>query len=119
INKPVANTTDTAGVKPIVSPKTSFTFQFDPSSKHHAILILDKVDPMFINEVRNAFSRYHKERFYGQPLEAGLVDFDEEKRILVISGFTNAQEAIDYIVKTKKLVHLEIIPWLKQDKYSF
>ena len=37
----------------------------------------------------------------------------------MITGFNNAQDALDYMEKARKVAHLEIIPWLKNDKYSF
>ncbi len=120
INKPVTKpVTDTATKKPIVQPKPVSAYRFEASAKHTTLIILDKVDAMFVNEVKNAFVRYNKEKYYSLPLDAGLVTLDENRKILVVSGFANAQEAIDYVVKLKKIAHLEIIPWLKPEKYQF
>ena len=71
--------------------------------KHYAVIILDKVDPMFVNEVKNAFNRYHQEKYYNQTFNLSVRDLDADKKLLLVDGFANAQEAIDYVVKTKKL----------------
>ena len=118
INKPVTRPgIDTTTKKPIVQQPQASAYRFEPAARHNVLVVLDKVDGMFVSEVKNSFTRYNKEKYYSIPLDAGLVTLDNDRRILVISGFANAQEAIDYVVKAKKLVHLEIIPWLKPDKY--
>jgi hypothetical protein len=37
----------------------------------------------------------------------------------LIGSFNSAQEAVDYVQRTKPLSPKEIVPWLKSDKYSF
>ena len=79
----------------------------------------EKVDVMFINEAKNAFTRYNKEKYYNQTFEASIVPLDEDRKLLIISGFTNAADAVSYVQEARKIAHLEIVPWLKNDKYSF
>lgn len=118
INKPITRApSDSAAKKPVLENKPASIYRFEPASKHTAIVVLDKVDGMFVGEVKNAFTRYHKEKYYGTQLDAGLVTMDDDRKLLVVSGFATAQDAIDYVVRAKKIVHLEIIPWLKSDKY--
>jgi len=120
IDKPISNpVSDTAAKKPIVAPKTVSAYRFEPGIKHSVLVILDKVDPMFVNEVKNAFVRYNKEKYYNQTIDANTIILDADRKILQLSGFANAQESIDYLQKAKKIAHLEIIPWLKSDKFSF
>ena len=120
IKTPVTRPSADSNVKkPIVTERPASAYRFEPASKHSVLIILDKVDGMFVAEVKNAFVRYHKEKYYSLPLDAGLVTFDNDKKLLVISGFATAQDAVDYVAKAKKIAHLEIIPWLKSDKYAF
>ncbi|MGZ8538967.1 MAG: type IX secretion system periplasmic lipoprotein PorW/SprE, partial [Flavisolibacter sp.] len=42
---------DTIAKKPIVQAKPSSVYKFDAGMKHYAMIILDKVDPLFVNEV--------------------------------------------------------------------
>lgn len=83
------------------------------------VLILNKVDPVFINEARNAFIRYNKETFYNKSYTTDLFQLDTDNRLLLISPFANAEDAIAYIDKTKPKTATEIIPWLKGGKYQF
>ena len=106
--------TDSTAKKAIVSPYT-----FTPDASHYVVLILNKVDPVFVNEAKNAFFRYNRETYYNKIMTAEIVDLDAENRLLLMSPFKNAQEAVDYIVKAKPLASTEIIPWLKGGKYNF
>jgi hypothetical protein len=47
------------------------------------------------------------------------VDLDSVHKLLLVGNFDNAQKAIDYVLKAKKLAPNEIVPWLKPEKYSF
>jgi hypothetical protein len=44
---------------------------------------------------------------------------DDNLRLVVIKPFENAETALDYINKAKKVSASDIIPWLPADKYSF
>ena len=48
-----------------------------------------------------------------------LIELGSDNKLLLISPFKTAQEALDYIDKTRPKTASEIIPWLKGGKYSF
>ncbi|HKB44373.1 MAG TPA: hypothetical protein VKC90_08280 [Chitinophagaceae bacterium] len=77
------------------------------------------MDPVFSNEAKNAFFRYNRETFYNKTMAVDLIELDGDNRLLLISPFKTAQEAVDYIDKTRPKTASEIIPWLKGGKYSF
>lgn len=52
-------------------------------------------------------------------MTAVLSELDTENKLLLISPFKNAAEALDYVEKTKSKVSSEIVPWMKAGKYSF
>jgi hypothetical protein len=110
---------DTIAKKPLVKPTLSSVYQFDPAVKHYAMIILDKVDVVFISEAKNAFTRYNQEKYYNQVYSVNTVNLDENRKLLLIGDFANAQAAIDWMLQAKRLAPNEIVPWLKQDKYSF
>jgi hypothetical protein len=113
--KPV---TDTAFKMPApVKSVSGFTFRAD--APHYAVVILNKVDPVFINEGRNAFDRYNKEKFYNIPLEVKKFTVNDDIKLLIIGNFANAQAAIDYVQRTKPIAGAQIVPWLKGDKFTF
>jgi outer membrane protein assembly factor BamD (BamD/ComL family) len=100
--------------KNIISP-----YAFKEDAQHYVVLILNKVDPVFSNEAKNAFFRYNRESFYNKTMAVDLIELDSDNRLLLISPFKTAQEAVDYIDRTRPKTASEIIPWLKGGKYSF
>lgn len=108
---------DTTSSKQIQQPASAYTFT--PDASYYVVLILTKVDPIFVNEAKNAFFRYDRETYYNKTMTADLVDIDGTNRLLLISPFKNSQEAIDYIDHARPVTPTEIIPWLKGGKYSF
>ncbi|MES1220833.1 MAG: hypothetical protein ABUT20_35360, partial [Bacteroidota bacterium] len=94
-------------------------YAYNPETPQYVVLILNKVDPVFSNEAKNAFFRYNRETYYNKIMSADLFELDADNRLLFISPFKNVQEAIDYIDKTRPKTATEIIPWLKGGKYSF
>ena len=94
-------------------------YMIDSTTRHFAMIILDRVDPLFVNEVNNAFQRYGRDRYYSQPFEYTLKDLDADKKILLIGYFKSAKEAGEFIQRAKPSAASEIMPWLKADKYSF
>lgn len=108
---------DTTVTKPLPPVATAFTYT--PDAAHYVILILSKVDPVFINEAKNAFIRHNKDTYYNKQFTAELFEINPDNRLLLIAPFKTAQEAIDYIDKTRPKTATEILPWLKGGKYSF
>ncbi|MBO9205064.1 MULTISPECIES: type IX secretion system periplasmic lipoprotein PorW/SprE [Niastella] len=86
---------------------------------HYVAIVLDKVDPVYINEARNAFNRYNREQYSAKGFTVNNQTVTDDIKLVLIGTFLNANEAIAYIDKTKKLAATEIIPWLPAAKYSF
>jgi tetratricopeptide (TPR) repeat protein len=105
---------DTTAKKAVLS-----AFTFSPDAAHYVAVLLNKVDPVYVNEAKNAFYRYNREKFYNKIMTTEVTDINAENRLLLISPFKNAEEAVDYITKTRPLAPTDIIPWLKNGKYSF
>ncbi len=124
--KPPVKTVDPVVQKPPVQPQpsvpqvqTAFGFTYVPESPHAAVVVLNKVDPVFVSEARNAFNRYNREAFANQPLDVQIADVNAETRLLIINNFTNAQSALNYIQQVKPIAATEIVPWLQKDKFTF
>ncbi len=107
---------DTLATKPVVNISS---YVYAPAEAHFVILVLNKVDPVFVNEAKNAFARYNRETYYNKTYNAELYQLDNDNRLLLISSFNNEQEAIAYVDKAKPKTPSEILPWLKGGKYSF
>ena len=62
---------------------------------------------------------FNRETFYNKQMTADLFEIDSDNRIMLMSPFKDAQEAIAYIESVKPKTPSEILPWLKGGKYSF
>jgi tetratricopeptide (TPR) repeat protein len=91
----------------------------NPEIPQYVAIVLDKVDPVYINEARNAFNRYNREQYSAKGFTVNNQTVSDDIKLVLIGTFPNANEAISYIDKTKKLAVSEIIPWLPAAKYSF
>jgi hypothetical protein len=113
-NKPV---TDTTTNKPGQPPPVNYAYL--PETPHYVVIVLNKVDPVFVNEAKNAFARYNRDTYYNKQMIAELIEIDADNRLLLISPFKNAQEAITYVEETRPKTASQIVPWLKGGKYSY
>ena len=104
---------------PETKPVTNKGFSFNPGEPQYAVVILDKVDPIFATEARNAFNRYNQERYYESQLNIFNRKIDDRYQFILMGPFANAGDAVSYLDKTKALAATRIIPWLAADKYSF
>jgi hypothetical protein len=105
--------------KPVTpQPITNGTFTFNEGEAQNVLMILDKVDPVYVGEARNAFNRYNREKFPGQQIEILRDAIDKDRSILVFSKFPDANTAITYFDRLKKNAATEV-SWLPAAKYSF
>lgn len=108
--------TDTTATKPAAAK----AFKFNVSDAQFAVLLLDKVAPVFANEAKNSFNRYDKQVFYNLPqLNATGVKLDDRYNLVLIGPFADAVAALDYIDKVKPVTAGKILPWLTPDKFSY
>ncbi|MBX2923886.1 MAG: tetratricopeptide repeat protein [Chitinophagaceae bacterium] len=103
--------------KPAVQPQGGYTY--NPSDVHYVAIILNRVDVVYVNEAKNAFGRYNRETYNGQPIEIAIYPVDEENKLLLLSGFADASAAIEYVEKVQKIAGSQVVPWLAASKYSF
>ena len=104
--------------KKLPPPVNNGTFIFDPLTPQYLIMVLNKVDPVYINEAKNAFTRYNREKFSTLAIEITKDTLDKDRTLLIFTQFENADAAINYRDKLKKMQPSEI-SWLPAEKYSF
>ncbi|MCC6289200.1 MAG: hypothetical protein IT249_15075 [Chitinophagaceae bacterium] len=107
---------DSSALKKPVIKQSGFTY--NPSEPHYVVIVLNKVDVVYINEVKNAFNRYNRESYRAQPIEMTIETLDESNKFILMSDFADAAAALEYVEKTKKIAGAQIVPWLAADKYS-
>lgn len=118
-NVPVKKDNTPAPVKrDSTPPLPKASFNFSPAAPQYVVMLLDKVDPVYISEARNAFVRYNREKFSGQNIEIVKEVVDKDKSLLIFRTFSDASSAITYSDNIKKDAVSEI-SWLPANKYSF
>ena len=93
-------------------------FTFDPLTPQSVMMVLNKVDPVYSSEARNAFTRFNRGNLNSQNIEITKDTLDKERTLLIFSQFITADEAIKYLDKLKRAAPSEI-SWLPAEKYSF
>ncbi len=109
---------DSIITKRSVPASPSGSFSFVANATQFVIMLLDKVDPVYISEARNALTRYNREKYYGQSIEIVKDTLDKNRNMLVFREFPDAVAALAYTEKIKKDAAGEI-SWLPANKYSF
>ena len=110
-----ATKVDTAGKAPTVIR----TYEFNPKDQQYVVILLDKVAPVYINEAKNAFTKYNQINFYNQRLNITPVKLDDRYNLVLVGPFEDAVAAVNYVDKTKPQTTGRILPWLTPDKYSY
>lgn len=102
-------------------PKTisSNGFTFALTDTLFAVVVLDKVDAIFVTEARNAFNRFNQERYADAQIAVYNRKINDQYQFLMFGPFNSAAEAIGYIDKVKPVAGSRIVPWLAADKFSF
>lgn len=93
-------------------------FVIDPLSPQNIVMLLTKVDPVYISEARTALLRYTKSTFYNRTINIVKDTLDDDRTLLVFSEFVSAEDAMTVLDRLKRNVGSEI-SWLPADKYSF
>ena len=94
-------------------------FALNPDAQHSVVIIMTKVDPVYVNEARNAFDGYNKENFYNMQLTAENSSLNDTVKMLVIGSFPTDKDALTYLNSAKALAPRQIVPWLPAGKYTF
>ena len=114
-NQPKKDTAQKVTPPPVV--KSAYTFK--PDEPQLVMIMLDKVDPVYVTETRNAFNRYNRENYYNKTIDINNVPLDDNIKLVVMNNFENANAAIEYVEKARKRAGSEIVPWLPAGKYTF
>ena len=92
-------------------------FALTPDKPHSVIIVMNKVDPVYVSEARNAFHGYDQENFYSQSLTEDNSSLSDSVKLLVISGFATDAAAITYQQNARAQAH-QIVSWLPANKYT-
>ena len=94
-------------------------FSFTPDRPQSVVIVMDKVDPVYVTETRNAFNRYNLENYYSLSLTIDNSSLNDSLKLVAIGSFANSDAAMEYLQKAKASAPREIVPWLPANKYTF
>ena len=94
-------------------------YAVDVTDTQYVSLVLFNIDPLFISEGKNAFTRFNQEKFYDQKITVGITAVNDTTKLLLIGPFSNAASAISYIDIAKPVTNSRIVPWFKSAKYYY
>jgi hypothetical protein len=97
---------------------SSGPFTFDARAAHQVVMLLDRVDGTYINECKNAFTRYVNEFFRRDGIQVTRDAIDGNTAMIVFSSFADANTAAQFLYKARKAAPDEV-SWLPANKYSF
>ncbi|MEP6682099.1 MAG: hypothetical protein ABJA35_02520 [Parafilimonas sp.] len=95
------------------------TYVFNASDPQFVAIVLNKVDPVYATETKNAFNKYNQINFYNQKINIVNSKVNDSLNIVLLGPFTDAASALIYVDKVKPNAAGVIIPWLKPEKYNF
>jgi outer membrane protein assembly factor BamD (BamD/ComL family) len=107
---------DSVAVKPAAEPIKAYAF--NPQLPHLVLMILEKVDGIYVNESRNAFNRYNSSYHGNEDIQVSGIKLDDTTSINIFTQFPDALKATDYALELKERTK-QIVPWLKGGKYSY
>lgn len=115
VNKPPVQSTPNVQTPPSM---ISGAYRWDGDASHFVIMVLDKVDGVYVNEAKNAFVRYNREKYYNKPITINRDTLDAQRSLLVFESFIDADDAVAYYDKIKAAAASEV-SWLQPNKYYF
>ena len=113
--KPIKTMQD--GAVSLPPSMVSGEFKWQPTKQHNVIMLLDKVDEVYVTEVVNAYKRYNTSNGLNS-ISVSKLPLNAQQNMVSFSKFENAEEAILYFEKIKRAAPTQV-SWLQATKYSF
>jgi len=111
--------------KPVINPEKKLAppvknaqFSFNPTDSQNVLMVLTKVDPVYVSEARNAFNRFNSQSAATNQIQIVKDTLDSQRSFLVFSQFIDADEAIKYMDKLRQQAPVQV-SWLPAQKYAF
>jgi hypothetical protein len=117
--KPAITKADTTRMKAPVAEKKVEGYTYRAASPYQVMLLLDKVDIVYVSEARNALGRFNRERYSQQNLEVSTVALDDNRKMVLVATFPDVAAALEYYDNARSKAASDLFPWLPADRYSF
>jgi tetratricopeptide (TPR) repeat protein len=117
--RPEINVQNPTVKKDSVRANIPSAFSFNVEAAHDVVIVMNRVDPVYVTETRNAFNRYNQANYAGKTIEITNQALNDSIKLVVLSGFDNAAVALGYLQNVQPVAARQIVPWLPAGKYSF
>jgi tetratricopeptide (TPR) repeat protein len=117
--KPEINVQNPVVKKDSVRANIPTSFTFNVEAAHDVVIVMNRVDPVYVTETRNAFNRYNQQNYSGKTIEITNQPLNDSIKLVVLSGFENGAVALGYLQSVQAVAAKQIVPWLPAGKYSF
>lgn len=106
-------------ISPPVTKEQYGPYVYDPAAMYNVVIVMHKVDPVYVTETRNAFNRYNQSRFSGRQLEIENLLVNDSIHYAIIRGLGALENVIRYTNSVEAEAPVTIVPWLPKGKYRF
>ena len=93
-------------------------FVYNPNEPHYAVLLLEKVDDVFLTETKKSFVKYNYDNYTGKPPVVQLAKLNKDYTLVLLGPLSSAANGLNYVDKTKPQT-TKILPWLPSFKYTY
>ena len=97
---------------------TGAGYVLEPEAPHSVLMVLNKVDAVYINEAVNAMARFNRDNAAYHAVTIRKEVLTGENTLLIFDSFEEAGAAIAYLDKIRKAAP-NYVSWLQPAKYSF
>ncbi len=95
------------------------SYSFSITDTVYLVLMLNKVDPIFVNESKNAFNRFNQLLSLNKAVPINIQKINAQYQYLLFGPFVNVEQALVYMDKVRPSAATRIIPWLGAEKFTF
>ena len=111
------NPFENSETSPVQQPQKEEQFKYEKAVITYAVVVLDNVDQVYLNEVGNAFNRFNLIMFENINIEVQQKPVGERYQMLLLGPFKDGYEATGYVNEIAPNTQSTIIPWLDNSKY--
>jgi tetratricopeptide (TPR) repeat protein len=103
------------------TPKTVSPYTIHAAEPGMVAIVLEKVDPAYVNEVMYSFNSSSRRHFNGIQVDASKKKLKDNLWVVMLKSeeFKNVQAMVDYINYIKPVAQKDIISWLDSSKYYY
>ena len=110
---------DSIKIKPLKDTKVEMAYVYNANEPYLVLMVMEKVDPVYMSEAKIAFQRYNNSAHANEPIVINIHEgAADDLSWLGIGPKTDITSILGYFDELKANAR-QIIPWLPVNKYQF